>query len=241
MRIRDQLYGGDPFASLDVCMIEPDLSGWGSTHPVFEILMRKLRPARIFEVGTWKGGSAIHMATLMRALGVDGEIVCIDTWLGAPIAWTSEPDLKNSLRLRGGYPQLYYTFARNVSDAGVDDIITPLPAASDGAFRILDYYGARADLIYIDGDHDYAPCKRDFENFFQLLNQDGVLIGDDFGCFPGVTRAAQEVAERYDLYAIKQREKIVMSRQDIGSTLGLVSDGYYERHALGQLPQNADS
>ena len=232
MRLRDVLHGGDPFADLDLSGVAPDLTGWGSTHPVFEAVLTALRPQRVIEVGTWKGGSAIHMAGLLGKLGVEApEVVCVDTWLGAPIAWTTEPDLKASLRLRGGYPQLYYTFARNVVDAGLTEIITPLPASSDGARTILAHHGVTADVIYVDADHDYAPCKRDLLGYLDLLTPEGVLIGDDFGCFPGVTQAAKEVAEERDLYAVKQREKIVLSRAELAERVGLASDGYYERRA----------
>lgn len=232
MPLRDVLHGGDPFAGLDLSGVEPDLTGWGSTHPVFEAVLTALRPSRVIEVGTWKGGSAIHMAGILKALGVpEPEIVCVDTWLGAPIAWTTEPTLKPSLRLRGGYPQLYYTFARNVADAGHQDVITPLPASSDGARTILAHHGATADVIYVDADHDYEPCKRDLLGYLDLLSPDGVLIGDDFGCFPGVTRAAKEVADERDLFAVKQREKIVLSRIEIRERIGLASDGHYERAA----------
>jgi predicted O-methyltransferase YrrM len=231
-RVRDRLFDAPPFEGLRLDDVEPDLTGWGSTHPVFRSVFERLRPRLVVEVGTWKGGSAIHMAGLMREFGIDGgEIVCVDTWLGAPIAWTTEPELKPSLKLRGGYPQLYYTFARNVLDAGAEDVITPLPAPSEGGHTILKHFGVEADLVYVDADHDYAPAKRDFERYFELLAPDGVLIGDDFGCFPGVTEAAKEFADERNLFAVKQREKIVLSRAEIADRLGLAGDGHYERLA----------
>lgn len=228
--LRDRLHPTPPFA-IDLDHVEPDLTGWGSTHPVFAAAIRALRPALIIEVGTWKGGSAIHMGRVMREEGIAGEIVCVDTWLGAPIAWTTQPDLKPSLRLHGGYPSLFYTFARNVVDAGLADTITPLPASSDGGHTVLKHFGARAGLIYIDADHDYGPAKRDFEHYLELLAPDGIMIGDDFGCFEGVTRAGKEFAEERDLFAVKLREKIVFSRRPITERLGLEGDGYYERIA----------
>ena len=232
--LRDRLHSTPPFA-IDLSHVEPDLTGWGSTHPVFAAAIRALRPSLVIEVGTWKGGSAIHMGQVMRDEGLlgegEGEIVCVDTWLGAPIAWTSEPALKPQLRLHGGYPQLFYTFARNVVDAGLEGTITPLPASSDGGHAVLKHFGAEADLIYIDADHDYGPAKCDFEHYLALLSPAGMMVGDDFGCFPGVTRAGQEFAEEQNLHAVKLREKIVFSREPITQRLGLEGDGYYERAA----------
>ena len=228
-KLREELFDGDPFADADLADVPPDLTGWGSTHPMFEAVLGALKPARVIEVGSWKGGSAIHMAQTLRALGVDAEVVCVDTWLGAPIAWTSEPHLKASLRLRNGYPRLYETFLRNVLDAGVADMITPLPASSDGGYRVLKHFDVVADVIYIDADHEYDAVRRDLAHYFELLSPDGVLIGDDFGCWPGVTRAVEEFAEAHDLYAVKQREKIALSRAELERRIPLSSDGHYER------------
>ncbi len=232
-RVRDLLHDSPPFAGIDLSRVEPDLTGWGSTHPVFRATIERLRPTLVIEVGTWKGGSAIHMGKLCQEFGIDGEVVCVDTWLGAPIAWTADdaPELKASLKLAGGYPTLFHTFARNVVDAGLQDIITPLPAPSEGGYTVLKHFGVSADLIYIDADHDYAPAKRDFERYLELLSPAGVMIGDDFGCWPGVTQAATEFAEEHNLFAVKQREKVVLSRVEIAERLGLQSDGYYDRVA----------
>lgn len=230
-KVRDHLHGGAPLIGADVADVSPDLTGWGSTHPIFRTAIAHYRPKLVIEVGSWKGGSAIHMAGVMKELGIDGEIVCVDTWLGAPIAWTREPELKVSLNLSDGYPQLYRTFARNVVDAGVADIVTPLPASSDGGFAVLRHFGVSADVIYIDADHEYDAVRRDLKNYVTLLSPRGVLIGDDFGCWPGVTQAAKEFADAHNLYAVKQREKIALSRIDIAAALGLDSDGYYERRA----------
>lgn len=230
-RVRDHLYASQPFSRDTVAHVEPDLTGWGSTHPAFRALFEGLRPELVIEVGSWKGGSAVHMAGLMREFAIPGEIVCVDTWLGAPIAWTEVPELKEGLRLHGGYPQLFYTFARNVLDAGMEDIITPLPAPSEGGHTVLKHFGVQADLIYIDADHDYEPVRRDLQRFFELLAPQGAMICDDFGCFPGVTDAVKAFAEEHNLFAIKQREKAILSRVDIGARTGLVSDGYWERRA----------
>jgi predicted O-methyltransferase YrrM len=236
-RLRTLLHDEPPFRAPPPDAA-PDRSGWGSTHPMFAAAIRGLRPDCVIEVGTWKGGSAIHMAELMRDEGIDGEIVCVDTWLGAPIAWTTHrEELMASLRLRDGYPRLFETFARNVREAGVEAYITPLPAPSDGAATILRHYGMTASLIYIDGDHDLEPCRRDLETYLPLLRDDGVLIADDFGCFPGVTEAVTAFADAHDLYAVKQREKVALSRIDVAAALDLRGDGHYGRRPASAAPR----
>jgi len=37
------------------------------------------------------------------------------------------------------------------------------------------------DFVYIDGNHNYAPFKKDLEIWYQKIKQYGVLCGDDYG------------------------------------------------------------
>jgi predicted O-methyltransferase YrrM len=63
----DRIYDGiDPFASFAKSKTSSDAlpEGWGSTHPYFKQYIDLLKPGLIVEVGTWLGGSAIHMARL---------------------------------------------------------------------------------------------------------------------------------------------------------------------------------
>ena len=36
------------------------------------------------------------------------------------------------------------------------------------------------DFIYVDGNHQYKFVKYDIENYFELLNESGYLVGDDY-------------------------------------------------------------
>ncbi|OUU50894.1 MAG: hypothetical protein CBC25_07250 [Pelagibacteraceae bacterium TMED65] len=44
-----------------------------------------------------------------------------------------------------------------------------------------DFEDETLDFIYIDGDHNYAPFKKDLEIWYQKLKKNGVLCGDDYG------------------------------------------------------------
>ena len=164
-RVRDAVYGSSPFDGFPAEEYASDLQGWNSEHPIFEEVIRSRRPRRILEVGTWKGASAIHMARLCRRHAIScEEIVCVDTWPGdANTILVPDSDggqgrpsfFEDGLRRRFGYPQLYYVFLRNVVDAGVQDLITPLPLSSDAAFFTLHQLGYTADFIYIDASHEY--------------------------------------------------------------------------------------
>ena len=55
-----------------------------------------------------------------------------------------------------------------------------------------DFKDKTLDFVYIYGDHNYAPFKKDLEIWYQKKN--GVLCGDDYGIpfSEGIIRALNE-------------------------------------------------
>lgn len=213
MRIRDRLFKTSPYADLDLDHVEPDLQGWRSDSYVLTEAIERVRPKLVLEIGTWKGRSAVNMARKCQALGLDTEIVCIDTWLGCKEHWLKDDaDHYQSLRLKNGFPTLYWTFLKNVVECGLQDIITPMPLPSDTAFHILRTMDVAADLIYIDGAHEYESVMRDLTLYWQLLADAGVLIGDDYVGWEGVTRAANEFSRAKKMQITGQYGKFVLSK-----------------------------
>lgn len=212
-RLREKLYTVCPYEGLDPAQYPDDLQGWGSDHPVLAAAIEKLRPTRIVEVGSWKGRSAINMARVVRALGLECEIVCVDTWLGSPEHWLrAGPGWFESLMVQNGYPRLYYTFLGNVLRHGFQDIITPMPMTSESAAFVLKHLGITCDLAYIDAAHEYAPAKRDFVAYWDLLAENAMLIGDDYIHWPGVTQAANEFALERGLRIVGEPGKFVIAK-----------------------------
>lgn len=171
---------------------KPD--GWNSTHPIFAELVSPLFAPVIIEVGTWHGKSAIEMAKHMHG---QGNIYCVDTWLGALEFWTTHRDTpERDLQLRSGYPQVFYHFLACIRDAGVQDLITPVPMPSVMGARYLQWANVSADLIYIDASHEYEDVKADIEAYMPLLKSGCTMFGDDFSAFEGVSRAVRETFGR---------------------------------------------
>lgn len=180
--IRKRIFDTDPYEGFDSSWAEPDLQGWGHDHEIFERCIAELKPRVIVEVGSWKGASAIHMAQKCRELDLDPEIICIDTWLGPPNLYQTgasklQPYMLESMRLMHGYPMLYYTFLRNVVDAGMQDIITPLPQVPENGSKTLRFHEVTADLICIDGPSAKSQLYRDMLYFWPILRAGGYLIG----------------------------------------------------------------
>lgn len=181
-----------------------DLQGWNSQHHIFYDMVKELLPKTIIEVGTWKGASAIRMAESCRSFMLDTKIYCIDTWLGAEEFWTRFADTKErDLMQRNGYPQIYYQFLSNVFHKGYENVIQPIPATSFIGAKIFEHYGIKADLIYIDGSHDYDDVKADIKAYKELLNPNGIMFGDDYG-WPSVSDAVKESFSYTEIEIIDQ-------------------------------------
>lgn len=215
MTLLDQLYATSPYDGFDPALYPADLQGWGSDDPIFREVMEAVRPRVIVEVGSWKGASAIHMARVAQELGLDTVIVCVDTWLGSPEHFLApEEGWRESLRLRHGFPQLYFTFLANVVRAGLADRIVPLATTSDNAAVILRAKEIVADMIYIDAAHEEEPALRDFRTYWPLLSERGVLLGDDYISWEGVTRAANRFAVEVHRPIVGKWSKFAISRDE---------------------------
>lgn len=165
----------------------PDDWGWNSAppDPIFAKLAKSA--ASIIEVGSWKGGSAITFAKAAPC----ANIYCVDTWLGGIDHLLSGKPADDIALDPLGYPQLYATFLWNVWSAGVSAQINPIPNTSLNGARLLKAVGIAADLIYIDGSHEYEDVRADIAAYQKLLRPGGVMFGDDVW-MEGVAKAVAD-------------------------------------------------
>ena len=184
-----------------------DIHGWmsksfGEVVKRFVAHSERAEPLTILEVGSWKGLSATNMVQVLQNEGfTDFNIICIDTWLGAPEFWTwgvNDPLRGDSLKRINGYPSVFHTFTKNVKMMGFHDYIAPLPLSSIQAADVLQHYQILADLIYIDASHEFGPVTSDLESFYPLLKNGGVMLGDDYSKhWPGVIKAVDEFTNKH--------------------------------------------
>ncbi len=211
--IRSMIHAVDPYERFDAAALPLDLQGWGSDTPAFKEIITKVRPRLIIEVGSWKGASAIHMADIVAAEKLDAHIVCIDTWLGALEFWTdqSDPTRFGSLKLKNGWPQVYYQFLANVVHKGHQSRITPFPQTSATAALWLRNYGVKADLIYVDGSHEEDDVYADIIGYWDALAPRGVLFGDDWE-WAGVRLAVERFAREQNVRIRHVADKWVLDK-----------------------------
>lgn len=182
-------------------LLPQDLQGWNGDSQVFGNLIRTIKPKTVIEVGTWKGLSAINMGKHIQASNLDSTIYCVDTWLGAIEFWDwLASSAERNLLLKNGYPQIYYQFLSNVVHTGLQDIILPFPNTSENGFRFFKSKNIKAELIYIDASHEEDDVYKDVKNYFQLLNDGGIMFGDDYNkSWPGVVNSVNRFANENGL------------------------------------------
>ncbi len=183
-------------------LLPPDFQGWNGLSPWFEYLINEVKPTTIIEVGTWKGQSAINMGNVVKKLGLETTLYCVDTWLGALEFWTGDESKtpERNLLLKNGYPSIYYQFLSNVIHSGLQDIIVPFPNTSLIGARYFKKIGQSADLIYIDASHEYEDILADIIAYFPILKVGGIMFGDDYiSYWSGVVRAVNEFSQMNNL------------------------------------------
>jgi hypothetical protein len=54
------------------------------------------------------------------------------------------------------------------------------------------------DYVYLDNDHSYNHCVKEFEKYWHLVKHGGMISGDNLEA-PGVSRALHEFCDKYKL------------------------------------------
>lgn len=201
MNILKELHLYNPYDGFNSNLYKEDIGGWHGNHGIFFDLLDNIEPKLILEIGTWKGQSAINMATISKELGLDLKIICVDTWLGSIdfINAESKLDHERDTYTQFGYPQVYYQFLANVINTRTTDIIIPFAQTSSIACKWLQDKNILFDLIYIDGSNDYRDVLFDLECAWPILKKDGVIFGDDYNnyFFTDIKKAVDDFCNKY--------------------------------------------
>lgn len=135
-------------------------------------LVKELNPKTIFEIGTYNGFTTLHLA-------VNSSPTCRIFTLDLP------PDLDAKQAGACSYDDLLVI---NLSQKSIDqrfykkhpmeNKITELYGDSIN-FDFSQYEG-KIDIVFIDGNHSLRYIKRDTENAFKMLSDQGVIVWHDF-------------------------------------------------------------
>ena len=174
----------------------------------FSVLLERLqalRPERVCEIGTNRGGTLWYFS---RVCADDGTVVTIDR---------CAPFYTRSLRRHVGKPR--QTIASLEADSQA-------PATLERVKKLL---GGPLDFLFIDGDHSYAGVRRDFELYAPLVRTGGLIALHDINAGGGDGRPrdgqswAGDVPRFWsEISAGRDVEELVAAPGEVGYGIGLI-------------------
>jgi cephalosporin hydroxylase len=148
-RAHDVLYESDAWTKarwLGTQALKNPLDLW-----IYQEIVVETRPALIVETGTYRGGSALYLASLCDLVGT-GEVVSIDVE-----------------SLRGDYPEhrrITYLGGRSSTDAGVVE-------------EVRDRSAGKSVLVILDSDHSQAHVEAELAAYAPMVPVGCYIIVED--------------------------------------------------------------
>ena len=161
-----------------------DVSAWIQHIPFAFALIEMLKPCRLVELGTFKGDSYCAFCQAVDVLQLETECTAVDTWAGDAQSGVYDDEVFQALA--GYHDPLYGRFSQLLRSS-FDDAVDRF---ADGSI----------DLLHIDGLHNYAAVRHDFETWRPKLSDKAVVLMHDIdvreGDF-GVYRLWEELRQHY--------------------------------------------
>lgn len=203
----------NPFKRFEGKELTPNIASWPRDFDleVFHEVVGKSKPIVIFELGTFLGYSIINMLDECEKFGLNTAAVCIDTWLGGSDHFINYDRGSDDLFFRffdlaEGTSKLFDQFCVNIVSRGYQNRVTALANTTDNAFEYLKYIDAKADLIYVDAAHLKFQAYRDISNYYELLNDGGIMFGHDIN-WKDIQEAVDEFCFKNNLRYITYHNK----------------------------------
>ncbi|MEZ5568361.1 MAG: class I SAM-dependent methyltransferase [Halioglobus sp.] len=129
----------------------------------------------VLEIGSYCGKSTIYLGLACRA--ASATVFALDHHRGSeehqPGEFFHDPDLFDSAL---GEVDTFREFRRNISSAGLDDIVVPIVASSANASR---HWRTPLGMLFIDGGHSLDAALTDYRCWEPHLLRGGILAIHD--------------------------------------------------------------
>ena len=188
-RAHDVFYASDAWTKatwLGTQSLKNPLDLW-----VYQEIVAETRPALIVETGTWRGGSALFLASVCDLLG-EGEVVSIDV---APMR-DDYPE----------HPRITYLAGRSSTDP---EVVAEVAARAAG----------RPTFVVLDSDHSQAHVEAELDAYAPLVPVGCYLVAEDSNIgqirkdlMPGPLQAVETFLAKTDEFVIdREREKFLIT------------------------------
>jgi hypothetical protein len=162
-----------------------EIPGWFAYSELYNNVVDSAKGGETFvEVGAWFGKSTNYLATKIKESGKDINFTSIDTWKG-----TDDEQLhQNIVNTFNG--DIFYEFVDNTVLSDNYGRFSTIKDTSKNAAN--NFTNSSIDFIMIDAGHSYEALIEDLNVWYNKVKPGGIISGDDYGVFEGVTRAANE-------------------------------------------------
>ena len=154
-----------------------DICGWMSDRELLWLSDRAKKCDLIIEIGTWLGRSAYAMGETVL-----GKVITIDNFsLEEILSKIPKADRKISWAIKMDNREedwLYHQCLANLDSlikVGKVEVIR-----GNSSEAIKDLQSLKADMVFIDGCHEYESVKEDIINYMSLVKKGGMICGHDF-------------------------------------------------------------
>jgi hypothetical protein len=162
-----------------------EIPGWFAYSELYNNVVDNAVGGETFvEVGAWFGKSTNHLVTKIKESGKHINFTSIDTWKG-----TDDEQLhQNIVNTFNG--DIFYEFVDNTVLSNNYGRFNTIKDTSKNAAN--NFSNSSIDFIMIDAGHSYEALIEDLNVWYNKVKPGGIISGDDYGVFDGVTRAANE-------------------------------------------------
>lgn len=181
--------------SQDILKVAVGIIGWMIKEELGWLIEQASTRRTIIEIGSWKGRStkAIALSTL-------GTVYSVDHWLegAVPVSVKRTWDSDWLEVSYNGSGTVKAEFMRNLAPELASGKCVMVGVESrKGVARVAALLGGKkADMIFVDGDHEYEMVKEDIELWRPMLAEGGLLCGHDYP-WPGVCKAVAELVPNH--------------------------------------------
>jgi predicted O-methyltransferase YrrM len=135
------------------------------------------RPRRIFEIGTYDGGTAL----LLARNAPDAQVLTLDLSPECAAAATVKGEVSNAATGVG------YRFWGTEEATRITQLF-----GDSRTFDFSPWYGT-IDMVLVDGGHELAAASADTRNAVRMMSSSGVIAWDDYHSgWPAVVQAVDE-------------------------------------------------
>lgn len=166
--------------------LKPDfyeIPGWFSYEDLYtKMVDESPNGSKFLEIGTWFGKSTNFLATKIKESKKDIDFTAVDTFKG-----TGDEDLHVKI-VSAFNGDIFFDFVENTVLTNNYDFINVIKDTSENASKLFpnNYF----DYAMIDGGHSRDFVLGELDRWYHKIKPGGIISGDDFGVFGGVTEAA---------------------------------------------------